>query len=60
MNDAPFPLAASGESAQQPVCLLSVPTRELKHRTMKEPDEPKFQLKEYVDKEMRTVGCCRS
>ncbi|XP_075889948.1 ras-related protein Rab-26 [Nelusetta ayraudi] len=34
--------------------------KELKHRTMKEPDEPKFQLKEYVDKEMRTVGCCRS
>lgn len=34
--------------------------RELKHRTMKEPDEPKFQLQEYVDQEMRTAGCCRS
>ncbi|XP_040032363.1 ras-related protein Rab-26 isoform X1 [Gasterosteus aculeatus] len=34
--------------------------KELKHRTMKEPDEPKFQLQQYVDKEMRTAGCCRS
>ncbi|XP_051926503.1 ras-related protein Rab-26 isoform X2 [Hippocampus zosterae] len=34
--------------------------KELKHRTMKEPDEPKFQLQEYVNKEMRTAGCCRS
>lgn len=39
---------------------LSLPVRELKHRTMKEPDQPKFQLQEYVDKEMRTAGCCRS
>ncbi|XP_061612142.1 ras-related protein Rab-26 isoform X3 [Phyllopteryx taeniolatus] len=34
--------------------------KELKHRTTKEPDEPKFQLQEYVNKEMRTAGCCRS
>ncbi|KAL6094677.1 rab26 [Pungitius sinensis] len=34
--------------------------KELKHRTMKEPDEPKFQLQQYVNKEMRTAGCCRS
>ncbi|KAM6963568.1 ras-related protein Rab-26-like isoform 2-T2 [Tautogolabrus adspersus] len=34
--------------------------KELKHRTMKEPDEPNFQLQEYVDKEMRTAGCCHS
>ncbi|KAK1881882.1 Ras-related protein Rab-26 [Dissostichus eleginoides] len=34
--------------------------KELKHRTMKEPEEPKFQLQQYVDKEMRTVGCCRT
>lgn len=49
-----------GTSAYPPVYILSVSLRELKHRTMKEPDEPKFQLKEYVDKEMRTAGCCRS
>lgn len=40
------------------VSTLSV--RELKHRTMKEQEESKFQLQEYVDKEMRTAGCCRS
>ncbi|AWP17311.1 putative ras-related protein Rab-26-like [Scophthalmus maximus] len=34
--------------------------KELKHRTMKEPDQPKFQLQEFVDKEIRTAGCCRS
>ncbi|XP_077481376.1 ras-related protein Rab-26 isoform X2 [Stigmatopora argus] len=34
--------------------------KELKHRTLKEPDEPKFQLQEYVNKEMRTAGCCLS
>ncbi|KAM9426551.1 ras-related protein Rab-26-like [Pholidichthys leucotaenia] len=34
--------------------------RELKHRTMKDPDEPRFQLQEFVDREMRTVSCCRS
>ncbi|XP_041942136.1 ras-related protein Rab-26-like [Alosa sapidissima] len=34
--------------------------KELKHRSMKDPDEPKFQLQEYVNKEMRTGGCCRS
>ncbi|KAL1263792.1 hypothetical protein QQF64_004147 [Cirrhinus molitorella] len=33
---------------------------ELKHREMKEPNEPKFQLQEYVNKEMKGVGCCRS
>uniref|UniRef100_A0A3B1J1D7 RAB26, member RAS oncogene family n=1 Tax=Astyanax mexicanus TaxID=7994 RepID=A0A3B1J1D7_ASTMX len=34
--------------------------KELKHRAMKEPDEPKFKLHEYVNKEMKTAGCCRS
>lgn len=41
-------------------CVSSAPVRELKHRTMKEPDEPKFELKEYVDREMRVASCCRS
>nr|XP_021335875.1 ras-related protein Rab-26 [Danio rerio] len=34
--------------------------KELKHRELKEPNEPKFQLQEYVNKEMKGVGCCRS
>lgn len=42
------------------ITVFSVSLRELKHRTMKEPDEPKFELKQYVDREMRTAGCCRS
>lgn len=31
--------------------------KELKHRTMKVPDE-KFQLQEYVNKEMQSASCC--
>ncbi|XP_018600928.2 ras-related protein Rab-26 isoform X1 [Scleropages formosus] len=34
--------------------------KELKHRATKEADEPKFQLQEYVDREMRGTACCRS
>ncbi|KAG1925844.1 ras-related protein Rab-26 [Pimephales promelas] len=34
--------------------------KDLKHREMKEPNEPKFQLQEFVNKEMKGVGCCRS
>ncbi|XP_068610452.1 ras-related protein Rab-26-like [Brachionichthys hirsutus] len=34
--------------------------KELNYRTMKEREEPKFQLKEYVDKEMKPAGCCSS
>lgn len=37
-----------------------VSLRDLKHREMKEPNEPKFQLQEFVNKEMKGVGCCRS
>ncbi|XP_061567643.1 ras-related protein Rab-26-like isoform X2 [Cololabis saira] len=33
--------------------------KELKHRSMKDPSE-KFKLHEYVNKEMKGVGCCRS
>uniref|UniRef100_A0A8C5GPG0 small monomeric GTPase n=1 Tax=Gouania willdenowi TaxID=441366 RepID=A0A8C5GPG0_GOUWI len=33
--------------------------KELKHRSMKEPGE-KFMLQEYVNKEMKGAGCCRS
>ncbi|TRY83763.1 hypothetical protein DNTS_025256 [Danionella cerebrum] len=35
--------------------------KELKHRETMEPDaEPKFQLQEFVNKEKKGVGCCRS
>ncbi|TKS91963.1 Ras-related protein [Collichthys lucidus] len=33
--------------------------KELKHRSMKDPSE-KFKLQEYVNKEMKSTGCCRS
>ncbi|XP_008328026.1 ras-related protein Rab-26-like [Cynoglossus semilaevis] len=33
--------------------------KELKHRSVKDPSE-KFKLQEYVNKEMRSSGCCRS
>ncbi|XP_034075680.1 ras-related protein Rab-26-like isoform X2 [Gymnodraco acuticeps] len=33
--------------------------KELKHRSIKDPIE-KFKLQEYVNKEMKTTGCCRS
>ncbi|XP_077102217.1 ras-related protein Rab-26 [Siphateles boraxobius] len=34
--------------------------KDLKHKEMKDPNEPKFQLQEFVNKEMKGVGCCRS
>ncbi|XP_053937072.1 ras-related protein Rab-26 [Cuculus canorus] len=34
--------------------------KELKHRAMKLPNEPKFKLHDYVKKEVRGSGCCRS
>ncbi|XP_050761815.1 ras-related protein Rab-26 isoform X1 [Gymnogyps californianus] len=34
--------------------------KELKHRSMKLPNEPKFKLHDYVKKEGRGSGCCRS
>ncbi|OXB81871.1 UNVERIFIED_CONTAM: hypothetical protein H355_015068 [Colinus virginianus] len=33
--------------------------KELKHRSMKLPNEPKFKLHDYVKKEVRGSGCCR-
>ncbi|XP_076843355.1 ras-related protein Rab-26-like isoform X2 [Brachyhypopomus gauderio] len=33
--------------------------KELKYRSMTETDEPKFKLHEYVNKEVKTAGCCR-
>nr|XP_033818604.1 ras-related protein Rab-26 isoform X1 [Geotrypetes seraphini] len=34
--------------------------KELKHRSMKIPNEPKFKLHEYVKKEVKGSGCCKS
>ncbi|XP_010568778.1 PREDICTED: ras-related protein Rab-26 [Haliaeetus leucocephalus] len=34
--------------------------KELKHRSMKLPNEPKFKLHDYVKKEVRGSSCCRS
>ncbi|XP_026171401.1 ras-related protein Rab-26 [Mastacembelus armatus] len=55
----PF-METSAKSGLNVELAFTAVAKELKHRTMKEPDEPKFQLQEYVDKEMRAAGCCRS
>ncbi|XP_072312522.1 ras-related protein Rab-26 isoform X1 [Eucyclogobius newberryi] len=55
----PF-METSAKSGLNVELAFTAVARELKHRSMKEPDEPKFQLQQYVDSEMRTVGCCRS
>ncbi|XP_077130586.1 ras-related protein Rab-26 isoform X3 [Ranitomeya variabilis] len=34
--------------------------KELKHRSMKLPNEPKFKLHDYVKKEVKGSGCCKS
>uniref|UniRef100_A0A096LSM7 small monomeric GTPase n=1 Tax=Poecilia formosa TaxID=48698 RepID=A0A096LSM7_POEFO len=55
----PF-METSAKSGMNVELAFTAAAKELKHRTMKEPDEPKFQLQEYVDKEMRVAGCCRT
>ncbi|XP_028989231.1 ras-related protein Rab-26-like [Betta splendens] len=55
----PF-METSAKSGLNVELAFTAVAKELKHRTMKEPDEPKFQLQEYVDKEMRTAACCGS
>ncbi|XP_069012239.1 ras-related protein Rab-26 [Embiotoca jacksoni] len=55
----PF-METSARSGLNVELAFTAAAKELKHRSMKEPDEPKFQLQEYVDKEMRIAGCCRS
>uniref|UniRef100_H3CCU5 small monomeric GTPase n=1 Tax=Tetraodon nigroviridis TaxID=99883 RepID=H3CCU5_TETNG len=53
----PF-METSAKSGLNVELAFTAVAKELKHRTMKEPDEPKFELKEFVDREMRTAGCC--
>ncbi|XP_056285915.1 ras-related protein Rab-26-like [Pseudoliparis swirei] len=55
----PF-METSAKSGLNVELAFTAVAKELKHRTMKESDESKFQLQQYVDKEMRTAGCCRS
>uniref|UniRef100_A0A3P8WVX0 small monomeric GTPase n=1 Tax=Cynoglossus semilaevis TaxID=244447 RepID=A0A3P8WVX0_CYNSE len=55
----PF-METSAKSGLNVELAFTAVAKELKHRTMKEPDQPKFELQQYVDKEMRAVGCCRS
>uniref|UniRef100_A0A8C2AYD1 RAB26, member RAS oncogene family n=1 Tax=Cyprinus carpio TaxID=7962 RepID=A0A8C2AYD1_CYPCA len=55
----PF-METSAKSGLNVELAFTAVAKELKHREMKEPNEPKFQLQEYVNKEMKGVGCCRS
>ncbi|XP_068439716.1 ras-related protein Rab-26 [Clinocottus analis] len=55
----PF-METSAKSGLNVELAFTAVAKELKHRSMKESDESKFQLQQYVDKEMRTAGCCRS
>lgn len=51
-------LPRGGGPSERPLALIS--RRELKHRSMKLPNEPKFKLHDYVKKEVRGTGCCKS
>ncbi|KAJ8346032.1 hypothetical protein SKAU_G00302250 [Synaphobranchus kaupii] len=55
----PF-METSAKSGLNVELAFTAVAKELKHRSMKEPSEPKFKLQEYVNKEMKTSGCCRS
>lgn len=41
------------------ILLLLLWFRELKHRSVQDPSET-FKLQEYVNKEMKSSGCCRA
>ncbi|CAB1338011.1 unnamed protein product, partial [Coregonus sp. 'balchen'] len=55
----PF-METSAKSGLNVELAFTAVAKELKHRSMKEPDEPKFQLQDYVNKEMNSAGCCHS
>ncbi|XP_028820796.1 ras-related protein Rab-26 [Denticeps clupeoides] len=55
----PF-METSAKSGLNVELAFTAVAKELKHRVMKEPNEPKFQLQEYVNREMKGAGCCRS
>ncbi|KAL2101829.1 hypothetical protein ACEWY4_003590 [Coilia grayii] len=54
----PF-METSAKSGLNVELAFTAMTKELKHRVMKEPSE-RFQLQEYVNKEMKGAGCCRT
>uniref|UniRef100_A0A4W4E0G9 small monomeric GTPase n=1 Tax=Electrophorus electricus TaxID=8005 RepID=A0A4W4E0G9_ELEEL len=55
----PF-IETSAKSGLNVELAFTAVAKELKHREMKEPCNPKFQLQEYVNKEMKGAGCCHS
>ncbi|XP_055746783.1 ras-related protein Rab-26-like isoform X1 [Salvelinus fontinalis] len=55
----PF-METSAKSGLNVELAFTAVAKELKHRSMKEPDDPKFQLQDYVNKEMKSAGCCHS
>ncbi|XP_031424183.1 ras-related protein Rab-26 isoform X1 [Clupea harengus] len=54
----PF-METSAKSGLNVELAFTAVAKELKYRVLKEPSE-KFQLQEYVNKEMKGVGCCRT
>ncbi|XP_021420596.2 ras-related protein Rab-26 [Oncorhynchus mykiss] len=55
----PF-METSAKSGLNVELAFTAVARELKHRSQKESDEPTFQLEDYVNKEMKSAGCCRT
>ncbi|XP_018618609.2 ras-related protein Rab-26-like isoform X1 [Scleropages formosus] len=55
----PF-METSAKSGLNVELAFTAVAKELKHRSMKAPNEPKFKLQDYVNKEMKTSGCCSS
>uniref|UniRef100_A0A3B3QQZ3 small monomeric GTPase n=1 Tax=Paramormyrops kingsleyae TaxID=1676925 RepID=A0A3B3QQZ3_9TELE len=55
----PF-METSAKSGLNVELAFTAVAKELKHRSMKDPNEPKFKLQDYVNKEMQTSGCCHS
>ncbi|KAJ8254170.1 hypothetical protein COCON_G00207820 [Conger conger] len=55
----PF-METSAKSGLNVELAFTAVAKELKHRSLKEPSDPKFKLQEYVNKEMKSTGCCRS
>uniref|UniRef100_A0A3B3QWN4 small monomeric GTPase n=1 Tax=Paramormyrops kingsleyae TaxID=1676925 RepID=A0A3B3QWN4_9TELE len=53
----PF-METSAKSGMNVELAFTAIAKELKHRTMKDEGEQKFQLQEFVKKETRSTGCC--
>ncbi|KAG7460179.1 hypothetical protein MATL_G00218510 [Megalops atlanticus] len=55
----PF-METSAKSGLNVELAFTAVAKELKHRAMKESSDSKFKLQDYVNKEMKGAGCCRS